>query len=692
MTVFRVGPDDSKTGLFGHPRTTVELEDAINNSISGDTILIQAGYSTPQPSDLYTITKNIIIAGDVDKNDTDNFPIIYDELKADGGASVTIKNLNFCIEQSKRNALWAVNKSDFQVENVNFYNTLNQGKIYPLIILGGGSTGSFNNITVNSKQETAGCICAKEASTINILNSELNVEVSSYNSKVSLVNSRVNWAILGRENSKVIARNSVLSHNGGNAIDLKSNSSIDLLDSKVYGGDNKHNYPCVYISNAFLSADNTEFIQPKFHTAINLTDNSHMDLANCLVSSISSYKSSELNLTNTCRIFESIRLYSKSKLNADTLLIDGKPNRIINLFATQGSSIKADRIGFGLDSNPSVKLEESVTINSELYMFEYDKNQDEYLLSENDKYIPTDKQVNIEYFKAEKSGPKSQITLKAKSVEHKMDKKLSSATSASTELDRMIGLKKVKQQVKEFVAVSVMDKKRQEKGLPTSAQTLHSIFAGNPGTGKTTVARILGHLLYEKGVIKQDKLVETSRADLVGEYIGETAPKTRKVLKSALGGILFIDEAYTLTPTSGRDYGGEAIDEILKFMEDHRSEIMIIFAGYSNEMKKFLQSNPGLKSRIPNTFEFEDYTTDEMIQIGLSSLKKQKYKIDEDAYTELLKHNLSFSNDNSNGRWVRNFNESILKKQAIRLALRADDVSDEELVTITQEDLDAVRK
>ena len=153
---------------------------------------------------------------------------------------------------------------------------------------------------------------------------------------------------------------------------------------------------------------------------------------------------------------------------------------------------------------------------------------------------------------------------------------------------------------------------------------------------------------------------------------------------------MFVDEAYTLASGGQNDFGKEAIDEILKFMEDHRSNIMIIFAGYTNDMEKFLETNPGLRSRIPNKFDFEDYTVDEMVQIGLFSLKKQQYHVNPSSYADLLKNNLSKDNDNSNGRWVRNLNDKIIKKQAVRVAM-TDSYSEEDLINITDADLDAVR-
>lgn len=197
---------------------------------------------------------------------------------------------------------------------------------------------------------------------------------------------------------------------------------------------------------------------------------------------------------------------------------------------------------------------------------------------------------------------------------------------------------------------------------------------------------MISEILYENEIFSKVVFVEASRTNLIGSDIRETVLKTRKVLESALGGVLFIDEAYTLATESSKDFGVEAVNEILNFMENHRKDLVIIFAGDAGEMEKFLNMNIDLKSRIPNVFAFPNYTVDELIQIGLDNLFKQNYQINESSYRRLVSNNYEYAYNESNRHWVQNINDQIIK----RLALRTSKNNDKRITTIIDEDLESL--
>ncbi|MHB1419877.1 MAG: AAA family ATPase [Bacillota bacterium] len=259
-----------------------------------------------------------------------------------------------------------------------------------------------------------------------------------------------------------------------------------------------------------------------------------------------------------------------------------------------------------------------------------------------------------------------------------------------SELNCMIGLPRVKKLVDEVCAFVEIQKKRTKEHLITQPIVLHMIFRGNPGTGKTTVARILGKLLKEIGVIQKGHLVEVERADLVGEYIGHTAQKTRDHIRKSVGGVLFIDEAYSLARGGERDFGKEAIDALVKGMEDNKDNLVLILAGYKEEMDWFLQTNPGLRSRFPIHLDFPDYSVSELMEIAALMLKQRDYYLSWDAQTtmeKMFRRVVLFGHEYSgNARMVRNLIEHSIRRQAVRLVLKPK-VTREDLMRLEVEDL-----
>lgn len=260
------------------------------------------------------------------------------------------------------------------------------------------------------------------------------------------------------------------------------------------------------------------------------------------------------------------------------------------------------------------------------------------------------------------------------------------------ELDReLVGLQPVKLRIRETAALLLVERARKAMGLAHETPTLHMSFTGNPGTGKTTVALRMSNLLHRLGYVRKGHLISVTRDDLVGQYIGHTAPKTKEILKKAMGGVLFIDEAYYLyRPDNERDYGQEAIEILLQVMENNRDDLVVILAGYGDRMDTFFQSNPGFRSRIAHHIDFPDYQPDELFQISQSMLADQGYKFDDEAQALMTKYiDLRSKQPHfANARSIRNALDRMRLRQANRLFERTQgDINAEQLNTIIAEDI-----
>jgi probable Rubsico expression protein CbbX len=274
--------------------------------------------------------------------------------------------------------------------------------------------------------------------------------------------------------------------------------------------------------------------------------------------------------------------------------------------------------------------------------------------------------------------------------------KASNIQEVLDKLDReLIGLKPVKTRIRETAALLLVDRVRKKMGLTAGAPSLHMCFTGNPGTGKTTVALRMSEILHRLGYVREGHLVSVTRDDLVGQYIGHTAPKTKEVIKKAMGGVLFIDEAYYLyKPENERDYGAESIEILLQVMENNRDDLVVILAGYKDRMDKFFHSNPGMRSRVAHHIDFPDYSADELLAIAKLMLAAQNYRFSaegEKAFGEYIQLRMTLEHF-ANARSVRNALDRARLRQANRLfASGKKNLTRTDLMTLEADDIRASR-
>ena len=269
-------------------------------------------------------------------------------------------------------------------------------------------------------------------------------------------------------------------------------------------------------------------------------------------------------------------------------------------------------------------------------------------------------------------------------------------TEVLDELDgELVGLRPVKARIRETAALLLVERARKSLGLAGGSPSLHMSFTGNPGTGKTTVALRMAQILHRLGYVRKGHLVAVTRDDLVGQYIGHTAPKTKEILKKAMGGVLFIDEAYYLyRPENERDYGQEAIEILLQVMENQRDDLVVILAGYKERMETFFRSNPGLSSRIAHHLDFPDYSPEELLEIALRMMQHMQYTLSESALGALREYIPKRMNQPhfANARSIRNALDRARLRQANRLfALKGRELTRDDLMTIEGADLRASR-
>lgn len=480
-----------------------------------------------------------------------------------------------------------------------------------------------------------------------------------------------------------------------NALNINKDATVELK-KVIINGESTGGYPAIFCnqSNVKIEASEVYFSKDKNY-GINIEEQSEVQIRSSIIDSITSLQSNVRLHNNQINV---TMVILNDTIVKSTGVLDFPTNHTNDynyfIFLQSGSKMELDLININNNGvlakieHSEFRLKEMKAADNLVASVHYNKQSTVDVPEEKVYLVNLDEQERqqVSSHHNERIDGTLDDSVDEGIDEENSNQKSEEQQSGLEELQSLYGLHDLKKQINEFINLVKFNQLQKEKGLSTIPITLHSLFMGNPGTGKTTVARIVGRVLYETGVISTNKFVEVTRKDLVGQYIGETAKMTQAILEESKGGILFIDEAYSLYSESANDFGKEAVDTILTFMEDNRHNTMIIFAGYTNEMNQFLKLNSGLESRIPQKFYFDDYTSEEIAEIGYSNLIKQGYVVNEKKYQDVIKWLYSHSVDKSNARWVRNINEKLLRIHANRVVESAT----EDTQTIIDEDLEVL--
>ncbi|MGN0413101.1 MAG: AAA family ATPase, partial [Lachnospiraceae bacterium] len=596
MKIYYVG---TGVGMFS-------LKKCVEMASSGDVIeFTKSDYAEDIGS--LNLDKSMTIKGHIQKNQDGSIhyaSCLKGMIFVKNQAKVVLENLWIYNNKEQANLLNCKGKSEVEAHSVVLENSQTTGEVYPLIY-GESSTFTFTDLSVQASEY--------RYNSIFFINCELVINNSTIRECMLKID----------KNSKCKLSASKIYFNQEDAAIFVCGASQCEIDNVNLMAKNLEYAAVCGIGKSYFSIRNSTIKQETCAFALLLREHSDLEIEHCDVTSIESHQSKVKITDSTVR--EIIQSRDDSCiLIADAINLMGENSGKIDVYVVNHSAVYGERISLNRVIDPNIRVEDHSACA--IQMLEYTGGNVKDLIIEvggDSTFVCHSMHDIVEKGAAPQNVPAGGGVSRVDSQ------------NTRQALDNLIGLSSVKKEIDRMISMVNLNKKRMEMGLEPEPISLHSVFMGNPGTGKTTVARMIGEILWEAGAFKGDefKFIEATEPDLVSSNVGQTAEKTFALLEKAKGGVLFIDEAYVLNKKdSSVNFGQEAINSILKYMEDHRDEIMIIFAGYTTEMEQFLRTNPGLESRVPNTFVFDDYSPEEIVAMGTKMLLDKKYTFENQDY------------------------------------------------------------